>query len=187
MRNCVLVLAATGMMPFAAARAQQITAAAPPQPVFVVMPRNVLSIQPINAVFTDYSAEYERATRGAVTFGIGGTFFNVGDGVDEITYKSADVKLRYYPNGTALMGFSFGGTAGYSSVSGQDFDGTDQSASGPSLGILLEYQWLMGVQRNFSVALGVGAKAVFVKDNAFTSDNFLARYPTARVSVGFAF
>jgi hypothetical protein len=178
MQTRVLILAVAGVMPFAAASAQQIAVAAP---------RNVLSIQPINAVFTDYSAEYERATGNAVTLGVGGTFFNIGDGVDEITYKSADVKLRYYPNGTALMGFSFGGTAGFSSVSGKDFDGTDESASGPSLGVLLEYQWLLGVQRNFSVALGLGAKAVFVKDNAFTSDNFLARYPTARVSVGFAF
>jgi hypothetical protein len=178
MRTRVLILAVAGLMPFAAASAQQIAVAAP---------RNVLSIQPINAVFTDYSAEYERATSGALTFGVGGTYFNIGEGVDEVTYKSADLKLRYYPNGIALMGFSFGGTAGFSSISGKDFDGTEESASGASVGVLLEYQWLLGVQRNFSVALGVGAKAVFVKDNAFTSDNFVPRYPTARVSVGFAF
>jgi hypothetical protein len=178
MRTRVLLLAVACLVPFAAAPAQQIAAAAP---------RNVLSIQPINAVFTDYSAEYERATAGAVTLGVGGTYFDVGDGIDQLTYKSGDVKLRYYPNGTALQGFSFGGTAGFASVSGTDFNGTDQSVSGPSLGVLLEYQWLMGVQRNFSVALGVGAKALFVNDNTFNNDNFITRYPTARVSVGFAF
>jgi hypothetical protein len=178
MRNRVLLLAVASLLPFAAASAQQVAVAAP---------RNVLSIQPINAVFTDYSAEYERATAGAVTLGIGGTYFDIGDDFDELTYKSADVKLRYYPNGTALMGFSFGGTAGFTSISGTDFDGTDESVSGPSLGVLLEYQWLLGVKRNFSVALGVGAKALFVNDNTFDSDDFITRYPTARVSVGFAF
>ena len=179
MRNRVLILAAMAVMPLAAASAQQVPAPA--------APHNVISIQPLNAVFTAYSAEYERQTGAAVTLGVGGTFFNIGDGIDEVTFKSADFKLRYYPNGTALMGFSFGGTAGFTSVSGTSFDGTKESASGPSLGVLLEYQWLLGVKHNFSVALGVGAKAVFVKDNQITSQDFAAKYPTARVSVGFAF
>jgi hypothetical protein len=176
MRKSILILAAVAV-PFAAAAAQS-----------VGTPHNVLSIQPINAVFTAYSAEYEHQLTAASTFGVGGTFFNVGDDIDEVTYKSADVKLRYYPNGTALMGFSFGGSAGYSSISGTDAnDGSDISVSGPSLGVLLEYQWLMGVQRNVSVALGAGAKAVFVKDADFTSDSFVTRYPTVRVSIGYAF
>lgn len=163
-------------MPFAAASAQS-----------VATPQNVLSIQPINAVFTAYSAEYERKAGAAVTFGVGGTYFNIGESVGEVTYKSGDLKLRYYPNGAALMGFSFGGSVGFTSASGTDFNGAEESVSGPSLGVLLEYQWLMGVSRNFSVALGVGAKAVFVNENELTSDDFVTRYPTARVSVGFAF
>jgi len=180
MRNRVLVLAAAALAPFTAASTQQVVTPG-------VTPSNVLSIQPLNAVFTAYSAEYERKIGGAATFGIGGTYFNVGDGFDEVTFKSGDVKLRYYPNGTALMGFSFGGTAGFSSVTGTDFNGAEESASGPSLGVLLEYQWLLGVQRNFAVALGLGAKAVFVKDETITSGDFTPRYPTARVSVGYAF
>ncbi len=182
MRNRVLILAAAALMPFAAASAQQVAA-----PFTPATPHSVISIQPINAVFTAYSAEYEHQTGAAVTFGVGGTFLNAGDGIDEVTYKSGDLKLRYYPSGTALIGFSFGGTAGFSSVSGTDFNGAKTSVSGPSLGVLLEYQWLMGLERNFSVALGIGAKAVFVKDNQFTSDNFVTRYPTARISVGYAF
>jgi hypothetical protein len=180
MRNRVLVLAAAALAPLTAASTQQVVTPG-------VTPSNVLSIQPLNAVFTAYSAEYERKIAGATTFGIGGTYFNVGDGVDEVTFKSGDVKLRYYPNGTALMGFSFGGTAGFSTVTGTDFNGAEESASGPSLGVLLEYQWLLGVQRNFAVALGLGAKAVFVKDETITSGDFTPRYPTARVSVGYAF
>jgi hypothetical protein len=175
MRNRVLILVAAALVPFASASTQQ------------AAPRNVFSIQPLNAMFTAYSAEYERQTAGAVTVGVGGTYFDIGDAFDQVTFKSVDFKLRYYGNGVALSGFSFGGTAGFTSVSGTDFNGTEESASGPSLGVMLEYQWLMGMQRNFAVALGVGAKAVFVNDNQITSDDFTARYPTARVSVGFAF
>jgi hypothetical protein len=176
MRNRFLLIAAA-IMPFAAASGQS-----------VATPRNVLSIQPINAVFTAYSAEYEHSMTAASSFGVGGTFFDVGDGIDKVSYKSGDLKLRYYPNGTALMGFSFGGSAGFSSITGTDgTTGNETTVSGPSLGFLLEYQWLMGVQRNVSVALGAGAKVVFVKDTDFSSDNYSARYPTVRVSIGYAF
>jgi hypothetical protein len=176
MRNRFLILAAV-VVPFAAASGQS-----------VATPHNVLSIQPINAVFTAYSGEYEHQMTGAATFGIGGTYFDVGDDIDKLVFKSGDLKLRYYPNGTALMGFSFGGTVGFTSITGtDDTSGDETTVSGPSLGVLLEYQWLMGVQRNISVALGAGAKAVFVKDTDFTSDSYSARYPTVRVSIGYAF
>lgn len=49
------------------------------------------------------------------------------------------------------------------------------------------YQWLLGLQRNFAVALGAGAKAIFINDKDFSSADFIARYPTARISVGYAF
>ena len=186
MRNRVLTLAAAALMPFAAASTQEVPA---PAPVAVVAaPSNVISFQPINAVFEAYSAEYERQVGSAVTLGVGGTYWNLGEDADELTYASGDLKLRYYPNGTALMGFSFGGSVGFTNVSGtSSVDGSEESASGPSFGVLLEYQWLMGAKRNFAVALGVGAKAVMVKEETFTSGDFTARYPTARVSVGFAF
>jgi hypothetical protein len=176
MRNRFLILAA--LFPVAAASGQETAARTP---------GSVISIQPINAVLTAYSAEYEHRTGSAVTLGVGGTYFDAGDGSDNVKYKSGDLKLRYYPNGIALMGFSFGVSGGYSSVSGNDDVGNRVTVSGPSAGVLLEYQWLMGASRNFAVALGAGAKAVFVKDNSITSDNFNARYPTVRVSVGYAF
>jgi len=163
-------------MPFAAASAQA-----------NAVPHNVLSIQPLNAMFTVYSAEYERQTGKAVTFGLGGTYWSADDDAanDEVSYTSGDIKLRYYPSGAALMGFSFGATAGYTSVSAKTA-GLDESAGGPTFGILLEYQWLMGARRNFSVALGAGAKMIFANEDDISSDTYTGRYPTARVSVGYA-
>ncbi len=175
MRIRVIALVAAAMMPFAAASAQETA----------IGPSNVLSLQPLTAMLTVYAAEYERKTGTALTFGIGGTYSDLGD--NDLTYRSGDLKLRYYPQGTALSGFSFGGSVGYTSVSETLFDGSDASANGPSFGVLLEYQWLMGASRNFALALGLGAKAVMVDEAEFSSSDFIARYPTARVSVGWAF
>jgi hypothetical protein len=178
MRNRVLAVAAAALMPFAAASAQS-----------TAVPRNVISIQPLNAMMTVYSGEYERAVGKAVSFGLGGTYWGADDDTgDEASYTSGDVKLRYYPSGTALMGFSFGASAGYTSVSATDAGSTiDESEAGPTFGILLEYQWLMGASKSFSVALGAGAKMLFIDEENVTNESFTARYPTARVSVGFAF
>lgn len=175
MRNRIITIAAAALLPFAAASAQK-----------PATPRNVLSIQPLNAMMTVYSAEYERQTGTAITFGIGATYWNADDAGDEASYTSGDVKLRYYPSGAALTGFSFGATGGFTSVSAKDAAGLDESASGPTFGVLLEYQWLMGVQRNFSVTLGAGAKALLINEDKVTNSTFTARYPTARVSVGYA-
>jgi hypothetical protein len=176
MRIRVLTIAIAALSPLAAASAQ-IEAA----------PRNVLSFQPLSAMLTVYSAEYERQTASAVSVGVGGTYWNIGEGSDDLTYKSGDVKLRYYPQGVALRGFAFGGSVGFTTVTGTSDTGTEETASGASFGLMLEYQWLMGATRNFALALGVGAKALSVKEETFSSGDFTARYPTARISVGYAF
>jgi hypothetical protein len=151
-----------------------------------VGPRQVLSFQPLNAMLTVYSAEYERAASKSVSWGVGGTYWNVGDTGDEATYNSGDFKLRYYPGGSALYGFALGGSVGFSSVKGETA-GVEETASGASLGVLLEYQWLMGAKKNFSLALGAGAKMLMVSEDDVSASDFTARYPTARVSVGWAF
>lgn len=152
----------------------------------VTVPKNVFSIQPLSAMFRVYSVEYERAASKAVTWGLGTTLFRVGDSGSDVNYTSAEFKLRYYPAEVALQGFSFGGAVGLSSVNGTNDSGGDETVTAPSLGVLLEYQWLMGATKNFALTLGVGAKALSIKDN-FSSNDFVARYPTARVSVGYAF
>ena len=148
-------------------------------------PANVISIQPLSAMMTVYSGEYERRAGQNWTFGIGGTLWNVGDEGDELTYTSGDVKLRYYP-GIALRGFSLGVSGGYTSVK-ETIGTTEASQGAPSFGALLEYQWLMGARSNVAVTLGAGAKMLFISEDDFSSGDFVARYPTARISVGYGF
>lgn len=149
-------------------------------------PGQVISIQPLSAMLTVYAGEFERRLTPSVTIGIGGTYWNAGD--DEFTYTSGDVKLRYYPSAQALQGFAFGGSVGLTSVEANDENTQDSgSASGPNIGVLLEYSWLLGERRNFFVGLGAGAKALLISDDEFSDDSVTLRYPTARISVGFAF
>lgn len=150
----------------------------------------VISIQPLSAVFGVYSAEFEKALAPTVTLGVGGSYWSHEDDVSTTKYTSGDVKLRYYPEAHPFRGFSFGGQAGYTSLSDRtDFGSgggsqTDK-ASGPTLGVALDYSWLLGESKSFYVGLGLGAKKIFAS-NKDIGDATLA-YPTAHVSIGYAF
>ena len=147
-------------------------------------PANVLSIQPLSAMYGVYSGEFERRVGQNVTFGLGGTYWNAdNDNGSEATYTSGDAKLRYYP-GAALRGFSFGMSAGYSNVS-ETVTGAESSGGAPSFGLLLEYQWLMGSRSNMAVTLGAGAKKLFIDEAEF--NDVVVTYPTARISIGWGF
>ena len=154
----------------------------------------VLSIQPISAMFTLYAGEYEHRLSPKLTLGVGGTYVSHGADADaggiDTRYSSGDVKLRYYPGAAAFQGFSLGVQGGYTRITGaitNDATGESRegSASGPTFGVALDYNWLLGASRSFYVGLGVGAKALFVDAEKF--NDAAARYPTARISIGRAF
>ena len=149
----------------------------------------VLSIQPLGIPALFFSGEYERAVSSNVTLGVGGSYF----GPDEFSYTSMDVKARFYP-GVALKGFAIGATAGYTRVSESyddevcdpTFEGCeDVSESGATVGVQLDYQWLLGKQSKYAVALGAGMKRIFVNGDEF--DDVSAFYPTVRASFGVAY
>ena len=149
--------------------------------------KNVITVQPLNAIFEVYSAEYERAIGEATTLGVGANFWNNGNQSDQVQYLSSEVKLRYYPAGKALHDFSVGATLGVTSLRGQSTTtAQDETVSGLSYGVLLEYQWLLGKTNDFAVACGVGAKVLSIGQTDFNS-NVDLRYPTGRVSIGFRF
>ena len=147
---------------------------------------SVLSIQPISTMLTVYSGEFELAMSRSATIGIGATHLGAELGED-FTYTSGDVKLRYYPEGRAFQGLSFGASVGMSRVAASSQNTQDSgSETKPSIGVMLDYGWLLGAQESFYVGLGAGAKAVFVGHDDFDAPGTF-RYPTARLSVGWAF
>ncbi|HEX2716658.1 MAG TPA: DUF3575 domain-containing protein [Gemmatimonadaceae bacterium] len=157
---------------------------------------NVLSIQPLAAMFTVYAGELEHRLGTASTIGLGASYWSHGDTNKDGSsgkYASGDLKLKYYPQGHALEGFSVGGQVGYTSLTGTEttINGSTtttqkETLSGPTVGISLDYNWLLGATKGFYIGLGAGAKKLFIKDSAILTD-VIATYPTARLSIGFAF
>jgi hypothetical protein len=190
----VTSIAGVAARPLAAQQAGATPAGAAQAPASIAR-KQAFTVQPISIIVGVYSAEFERAITPATSLGLGATYWNgfVGEtDSTEPSYLSLDAKLRYYPGEQPLRGFSFGVTGGYSSVTTTDcvYDVTigctsqDRRSGGPTLGFQLDYNWLLGRQQNFVVALGVGAKRLFVNDR---NDDITVAYPTARVSVGLAF
>lgn len=174
MRSLLLGVAAA-LTPIMSAAAQQAST-----------PNNVISIQPLSAMYTLYAGEFERRVGQNVTLGVGGTYVQTEneDLGQEASYTSGDIKLRYYP-GVALRGFSLGVSAGYASVS-ETVTSVENSGGAPNFGLLLEYQWLLGARSNMAVTLGAGAKKLFIDSDEYTDEVFTT-YPTARVSIGWGF
>jgi hypothetical protein len=149
----------------------------------------VLSFQPLNAMFSVYSAEIEHAVAPSVTLGVGGSYWSSNDDLGDTKYSSGDLKVRFYPEGHPLQGFSFGGQVGYTSISDNTSDGfggnTKSTAHGATIGVALDYNWLLGASKAFYVGLGLGAKKIFANSNDI--GNATLAYPTARVSIGYGF
>ncbi len=162
------------------------------------LPTQAITIQPLSLIVGAFGAEYERKISTSTTFGVGGNYWDestlagADDGDANYRYVSGEVKLRYYPGAKPLRGFSVGGTFGFVSVKEEaPEECTDflcfepQSYSGPKAGIEIDYNWLLGRTDQFVVALGAGAKRLFVDvENDF---GFIQAYPTVRISIGYAF
>jgi hypothetical protein len=173
-----LVLAATLAATPAAGQGPPTAPAAPQAPR-----RQVLSVQPVLALSGLLSGEYERIVSPSLTVGVGASTWGIG----VFSYTSADLKARYYPDGRALTGASVGVSAGYSRVGENLVIGNDFSVSAPSAGMMFDYGWLLGDDRRLYAGAGFGAKVLFIDDDRFMDDAFLPRYPTARLSIGYAF
>lgn len=148
---------------------------------------NVLSTNPILFVFGWYTGEYERRIGPGTTIALGGSYFEFDDdesGDEE--YVTADVKLRYYPNERVFRGFSLGASAGFARVEEvvDIFEGETRSVSGPTLGLAVDYGWLIGRRDNVHIDLGIGARRAFFGDDG--SDVEFEVLPYLRFSVGVA-
>jgi hypothetical protein len=149
--------------------------------------RHALSINPLGIPFEYLAVEYEGRVNPAFTLGANVTYF----GPDDNSYTSFEIKGRLYPNERALRGFSIGLTAGYANLEEDDCGDTpypdcSSSDNGPTVGVIIDYNWLLGKTDRFYIGLGTGAKRVLGVDSD-DFDDLPVAYPTIRFQVGYAF
>lgn len=103
-------------------------------------------------------------------------------------WTTGDVKFRYYPGEVVLRGFSIGLTAGYLRLSKNSGElGTRETLRAPTLGVITDYNWLLGGTRRFVVGTGLGAKRILAGESRRDAVDIGKAYVTARFIVGLAF
>lgn len=162
-------------------------------------PRQMISAAPLGVIFSVYNVEFERGISPNASVAVSSTYWGRNaeatgtDGSVEAnaSYVSGDLKARYYPT-AALRGFSLGGLVGMTSVGAgaRACDSETETcaegsgrASAASVGVELDYTFLLGDRENFGLAVGIGGKRLI----AFDEIDSLVAYPFGRLSVGYAF
>jgi len=143
--------------------------------------RSALTINPLGLPAEYVSAEFETMVSDIMSFGISGSYFGPGD----VNYASVEAKLRLYPNEEGPKGFSVGIAGGVTHVSETFSDGPKKSASRPSIGVVVDYNWILGKKKKVLVGSGVGMKRLLGDEGDFQDVNFF--YPTVRFQIGVRF
>jgi hypothetical protein len=148
--------------------------------------RTYVAVNPLGIPFNIAAAEIESAVASGITLG-GAASYTV---LSHDRYTTFDAKFRYYPSEVVLQGFSLGASVGHSRFSTLVGSPTGDLRSGidyNTIGLLVDYNALLGARRRFIVGTGVGAKRVLGnaddRDRLGLSDPLL----TVRFVVGLAF
>jgi hypothetical protein len=146
--------------------------------------RNAFSINPLGIPFEIVSIELESALHDAFTLAGNFSYFSP----DDFTRSSLEVKGRLYPNERAPHGFSVGlGLGGVNTRETVSVNGADElrDKTAASLGVYVDYNWLLGRSSRFLVGTGLGAKRILAERDEF--DDAPRVYGTARFLIGVAF
>ncbi|MDB4878059.1 MAG: hypothetical protein JWM41_4505 [Gemmatimonadetes bacterium] len=164
--------------------------AAPTGTLIPIANRSYIGFNPLGIPFDIFTVEAESGVAQGITLGGVGSYIDVNND----RYTSFDFKFRYYPGEVVLRGFSLGASVGYLGFSTSDFPRTQtnqavgrESLSAPTIGVIADYNWLLGSQRRFLVGTGVGAKRVLASAEERQRVNLDRAYLTARFTVGLAF
>jgi hypothetical protein len=150
-----------------------------------------IGFNPLGIPFDIFTVEAETGVAQGVT--IGGLASHIS--LDDDRYTSFDFKVRYYPGEVVLRGFSLGATAGYlgySTITSTTTPGFGTGSSRvsldtPTIGIIADYNWLLGSEHRFVVGTGLGAKRVLAGEDERARVGLDRAFLTGRFTVGLAF
>jgi hypothetical protein len=145
----------------------------------------VFSVNPLGIPFEIVSVEFEGALQGAFTLAGNFSYFSAGD---DYTRSSLELKGRLYPNEQAPRAFSVG--FGLGAVNTREYvdEATERTLldkTYPSIGVYVDYNWLLGRSDRFFVGTGLGAKRILGDSDEFEDAPFV--YGSARFLIGVAF
>ena len=145
--------------------------------------RALILVNPFSFLFPGVSGEAEFVVAPSATVAFGGSYY----GNDGPNYSTATVKLRLYPQEHAPAGFAVALGAGLArqQESYCDFGCGRRSKTHPSVGVELDYTWLLGPTRHFGLSLGGGLQRVLGIDER--NDSFDQFLPMGRLGIGYAF
>jgi hypothetical protein len=159
----------------------------PVAPARVPIPtRTYIGFNPIGLPADIGTVELESGVAPGVTLGGVASYIDVSDS----RFTTFELKGRYYPAGVVLRGTSIGATIGYTRFANRvTVAGVDErrTLDAPTLGIILDHNWIYGLDQHFLIGTGVGAKRVLASSEARDSANVDRAVITARLIIGFAF
>jgi hypothetical protein len=152
-------------------------------PALIPIPyRTYVAVNPLGIPFDIASVEVESGVAQGVTVGGQASYTALGDD----RYSTIDAKLRYYPSEVVLRGFSLGVSAGRTRFT-QRNDSVRPNLDFGTIGLLLDYNWMLGARRRFIIGTGIGAKRVLANQDERTAAGLDHAYMTVRFVVGLAF
>lgn len=141
-----------------------------------------IGFNPLGLPANVFTLEIENAVASGITLGGVGSYIDV----DHSRYTTGEFKLRYYPSDVVLRGFAVGATGGFTRYRNIVSD-TARTLSAPTIGILLDYDWLLGRSERFLVGTGIGAKRILASKSERERADVDYATMTARLILGFAF
>jgi len=155
------------------------------QTLIPIRNRTYVAVNPVGVLFEIFTAEVESGVAQGIT--LGGTASHID--LDNDRYSSAEFKFRYYPGDVVLRGFSIGATLGflrYSSLA--DTTGaTRESLDTPTIGLIGDYNWMLGRQGRLLIGTGVGAERILAGSDDRKRVGIEHARATARFVIGIAF
>ena len=148
--------------------------------------RTYIAVNPLGIPFNIASAEVESAVASGITLGGSASYTSLRHD----RYTTFDGKIRYYPSEVVLQGLSIGASVGHSRYSTLVASPTGDIRSGfdyNTVGLLVDYNALLGARKRFVLGTGLGAKRILGSDDERERLGLNNPLVTVRFVVGLAF
>ena len=148
--------------------------------------RTYIAVNPLGIPFNIASAEVESGVANGITVGGAASY----TALHHDRYTTFDAKLRYYPSEVVLEGLAIGVSVSHSRYSTLVGSTTGEIRSGldyNTIGLLADYNFLLGARKRFVIGTGVGAKRVLGNHDGDAVQPKSNPLVTVRFVVGLAF